>query len=125
VTWLLPFVALAVWFVVRRPRTTAPPPELTTLRELVETSRLAHVKLAAERMRVRSLTGEERETARADLEIVEDARREAEAKIERLRVWLTARSFDVSQLRVSTPVEAEEAALLGEARAEVDRELGA
>jgi hypothetical protein len=125
VAWLLPFVALAVWLLIRRHRPNAPPPELATLRELVETSRLAHVKLAAERMRVRSLTGEERETARADLEIIEDARREAEAKIDRLRVWLTGRGFDVIQVRVSTPAEAEEAALLEEARAEVDRELGA
>jgi hypothetical protein len=96
---------------------------VTTLRELVETARRAHVELARERARVQALTGEERATARAELERIEAARREAETKIERLREWLTSRGFDVTTIRAPTADEAEDAALLDAARAEIERDL--
>lgn len=70
-------------------------PELAPLRALIEQVRPLYADVERERMRVRTLVGEERSEALARLEVVDRERRRAEETVERWRSQLTAQGLDV------------------------------
>jgi hypothetical protein len=113
-------VLVAIVVIARRPRGDAR--QLRVLMGLIGKIRAEQTRLAIRRARVRTLSGDERLEAEADLAVIIAEHDDAIRKVTALRDSLGRRDIEIPRLDAALP-ELEERLLLDEARAEVERAL--